>query len=92
MLSGQQYSTEVISGLRHGRSVLDLATASTPIKVVVGYEWRAAKTSSAPSDTVFAEGQLLGQGGPTPSLIGGKYNVTEFFGEANIPVLDSLVC
>ena len=41
-----------------------LPTASDPIKVVVGYEWRE-ETFERLSDTVFEEGQLLGQGGPT---------------------------
>ena len=81
-------STEVINAYVTG-DLFSLPTTSNPIKVVVGYEWREEKFERL-SDTVFEEGQLLGQGGPTPSLVGG-YNVTEFFGEANIPVLDSLV-
>ena len=80
-------STEVINGFVTG-DLFALPTASDPIKVVVGYEWRE-ETFERLSDTVFEEGQLLGQGGPTPSLIG-SYNVTEFFGEANVPLLDGL--
>lgn len=81
-------STEVINGYVTGE-LFSLPTTSDPIKVVVGYEWRGEDYERI-ADTVFEEGQLLGQGGPTPSLIG-SYNVAEFFGEANIPVLDSLV-
>ncbi len=80
-------STEVLQGFATG-DLFALPTASEPIKVVVGYEWREEMFERL-SDTVFEEGQLLGQGGPTPSLVGG-YNVTEFFGEANVPLLDSL--
>ena len=80
-------STEVLQGFVTG-DLFALPTASEPIKVVVGYEWREENFERL-SDTVFEEGQLLGQGGPTPSLVGG-YNVTEFFGEANVPLLDSL--
>ncbi len=80
-------STEVLQGFVTG-DLFSLPTASEPIKVVVGYEWREENFERL-SDTVFEEGQLLGQGGPTPSLVGG-YNVTEFFGEANVPLLDSL--
>jgi len=81
-------STEVINGFVTG-DLFSLPTTSNPIKVVVGYEWRGEKFERI-ADTVFEEGQLLGQGGPTPSL-GGSYNVSEFFGEASVPVLDSLV-
>ena len=81
-------STEVINGYVTG-DLFALPTTSNPIKVVVGYEWRGEKFERI-ADTVFEEGQLLGQGGPTPSL-GGSYNVSEFFGEASVPVLDSLV-
>ena len=86
MLSSQSI-TEVINGYVTG----DLFSigAADPIKIVVGYEWRSEDFDRT-SDTVFAEGQLLGQGGPTPSL-GGKFNVSEFFGEANIPIFDNLV-
>ena len=80
-------STEVLQGFVTG-DLFSLPTASEPIKVVVGYEWREENFERL-SDTVFEEGQLLGQGGPTPSLVGG-YNVTEFFGEANVPLLDTL--
>ncbi|WP_350609799.1 hypothetical protein, partial [Pseudoalteromonas sp. 41-MNA-CIBAN-0057] len=41
------------------------------------------------SDTVYEEGQLLGQGGPSPSLYG-VIDVNEVYGELQIPVLDNL--
>ena len=85
MLSSQSI-TEVINGYVSG----DLFSigAADPIKVVVGYEWRSEDFDRT-SDTVFAEGQLLGQGGPTPSL-GGGFTVSEFFAEANIPLTENL--
>jgi len=87
MLSSQS-TTEVITGFVTGE-LFELPTASSPIQVVVGYEWRGEDFNRT-SDTVFAEGQLLGQGGPTPSL-GGGFTVSEFFGEVNIPLVDGLV-
>lgn len=86
MLSAQS-STEVINAYATGE-LFSIGQAD-PIQVVVGYEWRGEDFNRT-SDTVFAEGQLLGQGGPTPSL-GGGYTVSEFFMEANIPLLDNLV-
>jgi len=86
MLSAQS-QTEVINGYVTG-DLFSIGGAD-PIKIVVGYEWRSEDFDRT-SDTVFAEGQLLGQGGPTPSL-GGSFNVSEFFGEANIPLTDRLV-
>ena len=86
MLSSQS-STEVINAFVTGElfSIGDAA----PIQVVVGYEWRGEDFDRT-SDTVFAEGQLLGQGGPTPSLRGG-FTVSEFFTEVNVPLMESLV-
>ena len=86
MLSAQS-STEVINGYVTGE-LFSIGDAD-PIQIVVGYEWRGEDFDRT-SDTVFAEGQLLGQGGPTPSLRGG-FSVSEFFMEANIPLMDSLV-
>ena len=86
MLQGQS-STEVINAFVTG-DLMSIGNAD-PIKVVVGYEWRGEDFRRT-SDTVFAEGQLLGQGGPTPSLAGG-FNVSEFFAEANIPLMEGLV-
>ena len=80
-------STEVINAYVTG-DLFSLPTTEQPIAVVVGYEWRG-ETFDRTSDTVFAEGQLLGQGGPTPSLRGG-WNVSEFFTEASVPVIDTL--
>ena len=85
MLSAQS-STEVINAYATGE--LFSIGQNDPIQVVIGYEWRGEDFNRT-SDTVFAEGQLLGQGGPTPSL-DGSYSVSEVFMEANIPVLDSL--
>ena len=83
-----QSSTEVINAFVAGE-LMTLPTANDPIQVVVGYEWRGEDFDRT-SDTVFAEGQLLGQGGPTPSLRGG-FSVSEFFAEANIPLIDGLI-
>jgi len=55
------------------------------ITVVGGVEWRDQFYENI-SDTLFEEGSLLGQGGPTPSIKGG-YSVKEIFGEADIPLL-----
>ena len=86
MLSAQS-TTEVINGYVTGE-LFSIGDAD-PIQIVVGYEWRGEDFDRT-SDTVFAEGQLLGQGGPTPSLRGG-FSVSEFFMEANIPLMDSLI-
>ncbi|TNE67601.1 MAG: TonB-dependent receptor [Alphaproteobacteria bacterium] len=60
-------------------------SASDPIQLVFGVEYRK-EVYELNADTVFQEGQLLGQGGPTPS-IEGSYNVKEVFGEASIPLV-----
>jgi iron complex outermembrane receptor protein len=55
---------------------------------VFGIENRKVKFSRQ-SDEVFESGLLLGQGGPTASLQG-KYDVQEFFGELNVPILEGV--
>ncbi|MDX1554506.1 MAG: TonB-dependent receptor [Xanthomonadales bacterium] len=55
------------------------------IAMVAGYEYRE-ETFERTADLVFEKGLLLGQGGPTPSVIG-DYSVDELFTEFNIPLL-----
>jgi len=58
--------------------------AEDTMQAVLGVEYRK-EVYQLNADTVFAEGQLLGQGGPTPS-VGGGYNVKEIFGELIVPL------
>lgn len=77
-------STRVINGFVTGDTGLNIGSADS-IMVAGGFEHRVEKYERI-SDTVFQDGSLLGQGGPTPG-VAGQYNVMEFFGEANIPLL-----
>jgi len=81
-------STEVINAYVTGDTGLTLGSADDSIMVVAGYEHRSERYDRV-SDSVFAQGSLLGQGGPTPSLKGG-YNVSELFMEANVPVISGV--
>jgi outer membrane receptor protein involved in Fe transport len=56
--------------------------------VAAGFEHRTEAYERI-SDTTFQQGALAGQGGPTTG-ISGQYNVLEFFGEANIPLLSNV--
>ena len=58
------------------------------ITVAGGYQYGKPEYENI-SDTVYEEGQLLGQGGPQPS-VAGKYSVDELFIEGNIPLLEGL--
>ncbi len=58
------------------------------ISVVGGYEWRENSYENI-SDTPYETGALLGQGGPTLS-VKGQYDVSEVFGEANVPLLSDM--
>jgi len=78
-------TTDVLSASVSGE-LFQLPTASYPMQLAAGYEHRSEHFEQI-TDTVFAEGQLLGQGGETPSLEGG-YHVTEFFLELNAPVIN----
>ncbi|QIR14135.1 TonB-dependent receptor [Shewanella aestuarii] len=79
--------TQVIyNGYVSGEFDLALPTASSNIGAVFGLE-RREQTYERVSDTVYEEGQLLGQGGPSPSLYG-EIIVNEAFAEIAIPVFD----
>ena len=80
-------STRVINGYVTGDTGWNLGNADS-IMVAGGFEHRIEKYNRT-SDTVFQQGSLAGQGGPTPGVDGG-YNVLEFFGEANIPLLTNV--
>ncbi|HMB58938.1 MAG TPA: TonB-dependent receptor, partial [Xanthomonadales bacterium] len=80
---GADTGTTVINGFVTGD--LGFGLPAGDIAMVAGYEYREEKFERI-SDLVFEEGLLLGQGGPTPSLVG-KYSVDEVFAEANIPLL-----
>lgn len=85
MINGKT-STEVISATASGD--LGFGFAAGNIQVAGGFEHRTEKFESI-SDELFETGVLLGQGGPTPSVTG-RYTVSEYFAEANIPVLADL--
>lgn len=80
-------TTQVLSGVASGE-VGTLPWVSVPAYAAVGVEHREEYYESI-SDTVYAEGQLSGQGGPIPSLVGG-YSVNEIFGEISTPILEGL--
>lgn len=78
-------STEVFSFTVSG-DLGQLPSASYPAQMAAGFERRAEDFEQI-TDTVFSEGQLLGQGGETPSLAGG-YHATEFFVEVKTPLVN----
>lgn len=82
-VQGNQTSVETFTGFVTGDTGFGLAAGN--ISLVGGFEWRKNEYENV-SDTLFEEGSLLGQGGPTLS-VKGKYDVAEVFTEANIPLL-----
>jgi iron complex outermembrane recepter protein len=60
---------------------------STGVGVVAGLEYRRESLVFAP-DQGFTSGDGAGQGGPTGAVSGG-FNVKEFFGELDIPLLEA---
>jgi outer membrane receptor protein involved in Fe transport len=81
-------STRVINAFVTGDTGFSLFGEDT-IMVAAGVEHRIEKYARV-SDTIFADGSLLGQGGPTPG-IEGRYSVSEIFAEANIPLVSDVV-
>ena len=81
-------NTEIFAATVSGDTGFSLPTASSNISVAAGIE-RRDMSYDRDSDSVFADGMLLGQGGETPSIEGG-YSVFDAFFEAAIPVFDNL--
>ena len=55
------------------------------IIMAAGFTWQQTKYESI-NDTVYENGDLLGQGGPTPS-VGGTIRASELFVEASVPLV-----
>jgi len=81
-------STEVVNAFASGDLGWNFPGADDSVMMVAGFEHRTEKYRRV-VDSVFAQGSLLGQGGPTPGVEGG-YSVTELFTEANIPLLQGV--
>lgn len=78
----------IVSGFVTGEFEFGLPSSDYPIAAVFGAEYRE-ETFSRTADEVYAQGLLLGQGGPTKSL-NGEYDVTEYFGELSLPIVEGL--
>jgi iron complex outermembrane receptor protein len=79
-------STAIVNGYVTGDTGLNIGSADS-IMVAAGFEHRIESYERV-SDTIFQQGSLAGQGGPTPGVTG-HYNVLEFYGEANVPLLSN---
>lgn len=79
---------EIFSATTTGDTGVSLPSTDKTISVAMGIE-RRDLAYDRDSDTVFEEGMLLGQGGPTASIAGG-YSVSDLFIEAAIPVTDEI--
>jgi len=67
-------------------NLVKLPTAETGLQVNIGAEYRDEKTDFAP-DVEFVTGDLAGQGGATTPTHG-RFNVTEAFVEARLPLVE----
>lgn len=85
ILTGNTSQT-IVNAFVSGELDMTLPTSSMPLAAVFGVENREVDFERL-ADEVFALGDLAGQGGPTPSLVGG-YNIREVFGELSVPLLD----
>lgn len=75
---------EVIQGSVSG-TLGQLPSASQPVGVVVGVEYRKDESIFRP-DTFLSSGDVLGFNAGNPTE--GKYDSTELFGEASVPITD----
>ncbi|QSX34922.1 TonB-dependent receptor [Shewanella avicenniae] len=78
----------IYNGFVSGEFDFGLPTTTNTIGAVFGLERRELDYERT-ADTIYSEGLLLGQGGPTENL-SGEINVNEVFAEFAVPVLDTL--
>ena len=76
----------IVGGYITGEFDFGLPSSDYPIAAVFGAEYRE-ETFSRTADEVYAQGLLLGQGGTTKSL-NGEYDLTEFYTEVSLPILE----
>ena len=76
----------IYNGFVTGEFDFSLPGADTPVAAVFGLERRETDFERI-ADTVYQEGSLVGQGGPTESLIG-SFDVNEVFTEISLPVIE----
>ncbi|MEW4365448.1 TonB-dependent receptor domain-containing protein [Aliikangiella maris] len=81
-------SQTVFNAFVTGELDATLPSAETPIAAVFGVEHRIEEFERI-ADEVFAKGQLLGQGGETPSIMG-EYDVSELFTELSVPLVQGV--
>lgn len=77
---------QVVTAAITGDTGWSLPTSSNTVKVAFGAEYRRDSLSSTP-DVSFTTGDGAGQGGPTIG-IAGSVDVSEIFGEIQIPLAD----
>lgn len=77
---------QVVTAAITGDTGWSLPTSSNTVKVAFGAEYRRDALSSTP-DVSFTTGDGAGQGGPTIG-IAGSVDVSEIFGEIQIPLAD----
>jgi iron complex outermembrane receptor protein len=85
-VSDNTTSIQTLTGVVRGDLGIGLSAGN--INVAAGYE-RREETFEDIRDYVYEQGLLLGQGGPRPSL-SGAFNVSDLFGEADIPILANM--
>ncbi|MCF2861258.1 TonB-dependent receptor [Pseudoalteromonas sp. Cnat2-41] len=76
----------ILGGFVSGEFDYSLPSSDYPIAAVFGAEYRE-ETFERTADEVYAQGLLLGQGGTTKSLEG-SYDVTEFYTEVSLPIVE----
>ena len=75
-------------GFVTGTTSVSMPSAESPISLVAGFESRSTGFDRNP-DYVYANGLALGFGGATVP-IEGEINVSEFFGEISVPVIENV--
>ncbi|KJY96267.1 TonB-dependent receptor domain-containing protein [Pseudoalteromonas ruthenica] len=76
----------ILGGFVSGEFDYTLPSSDYPIAAVFGAEYREENFERT-ADEVYAQGLLLGQGGTTKSLEG-SYDVTEFYTEVSLPIVE----
>jgi iron complex outermembrane receptor protein len=84
---GNNVRQDVLHGSVTGDLGFSSPFATSPISAAFGYEWRRMEAGTSSDGASQIQGEVLGTGAPTPDRQG-SFQLTEWFGEAFVPLVE----
>ncbi len=84
---GNNVRQDVLHGSVTGDFGFSSPFATSPVSAAFGYEWRRMEAGTSSDGASQIQGEVLGTGAPTPDRQG-AFQLTEWFGEAYVPLVE----